>query len=88
MDEKYIENLGMSANVDEGLWDRLKSKASGFKQAAQNLSGTGVGDTESAKFNSIFKSFIKKSVQTIEDLIRVLQAYAQAGKLSSEQKAQ
>lgn len=88
MDDKYIENLGMSANVDEGLWDRLKSRASGFKQAAQNLSGTGVGENESAKFNSIFKSFIKKSVQTIEDLIHVLQPYVQAGKLSPEQTAQ
>lgn len=88
MDEKYIENLGMSANVDEGLWDRLKSRASVFKQAAQNLSGTNVGDTESTKFNTIFKSFIKKSVQTIEDLIRVLQPYVQVGKLSAEQTTQ
>jgi hypothetical protein len=86
MDKKYIEHLGMSSHVDEGLWDTLKARATGYTQAGKNLLGKSVGETEGAKFGVIFKSFVAKAVQTIMDLGTVLSPYEQSGKLSDPQK--
>ena len=73
MDEKYIENLGMSPHIDEGLWDRLKSRVSAFTQGAKNISGFGnVGTTESAKFNSLFRNFVNTELSLIRSTINAL----------------
>lgn len=80
MDEKYIEHLGMSQHIDEGLWDRLKSKASAFTQGAKNISGGklgAVGTTETAKFNSLFRSFVNDQLSIIRSLDKALIPWAQ-----------
>jgi len=78
MDEKYIENLGMSPHIDEGLWDRLKSRVSAFTQGAKNISGFGnVGTTESAKFNSLFRNFVNTELSLIRSTINALQPWVQ-----------
>ncbi len=79
MDENFVENLGMSAHVDEGLWDRLKSRAASFTQGAKNLSGGklgGVGTTESAKFNSLFRSFVAEELSLIKSLDKAVVPWA------------
>ena len=86
MDENYIENLGQSSEVDEGLWDRLKARAAGYTQAAKNIAGGGSTSMAEAQFNSIFKKFLNQSTKTILDFHRVILPFQDAGKLSPEQK--
>jgi hypothetical protein len=88
MDENYINNLGMSSEVDEGLWDRLKSRASGYAQAFKNVTGKGATEMEAANFNSLFKTFLKKSIRAIEDLARVLEPHLNTNKLTPQQEAE
>lgn len=80
MDEKYIEHLGMSQHVDEGLWDRLKSKAAAFSQGVKNIAGGRIGDVgtvEAAKFNSLFKNFVSNELSLIKSLMSALKPWLQ-----------
>ena len=90
MDEKYIENLGQSSEVDEGLWDRLKSRAAGYGQAVKNVAAKNIGttDTQNAQFSSLFKTFLNQATKTILDFNKVIKPYQDSGKVTPEQKAQ
>ena len=57
MDENYIENLGGSPYIDEGLWDRLRSRAAGYTQAAKNLAFKGTTPVGEVKFKRIFNVY-------------------------------
>lgn len=88
MDEKYIDNLGMSPYIDEGLWDKWKARAAGYSQAAKNIATSGTTPQQSAQFNSLFKTFSAKSVKTLSDFIKVMHPYWIANKLTSEERKQ
>lgn len=88
MDEKYIENLGGSSHVDEGMWDRLKSRASGFTQAAKNLAGKGASDVDNIKLNSLFKKFLKNTIQTLSDFQKVIVPYERANRLTPDDETE
>lgn len=88
MDNKYIENLGMCNQVDEGLWDRLKSRAVGYAQAGKNILGKGTTEMQAAQFSSLFKKFLNNSISTIKDFYRVMVPFVNAGKATPEEKQQ
>lgn len=89
MDQAYIENLGMVNEIDEALWDKLRTKAAGVNQARKNLGLTfgprGTTPKEIAQFNYIFQKFLFKTMGLLQNMERVLDAYDKAGKLSKMQ---
>jgi hypothetical protein len=75
MDEKYIENLGGSTHIEEGLWNRMKSRASGYKRAAQNIMGKSTASVEDVRFESLFKGFVKNAVKVLEYFDSIIKPY-------------
>ena len=88
MDENYIENLGGSPYIDEGLWDRLRSRAAGYTQAAKNLAFKGTGNVENQRFATLFKKYLTNSLDIITDADGILIRYENARKLTPEQMAE
>lgn len=88
MDEKYIDNLDGSNYVDEGMWDRLKSRAAGFTQAAKNISGRNVGDVEQKKFEALFDRFSQRTLKILLDLNNVIQPYISSNRMSPDELAE
>lgn len=72
MDNNYIENLGMSSEIDEGLWDRLKSRASRYSQMSKNLFAQGTTDVQLKQFDSLLNSFLKKCRQTLHKFAPII----------------
>ena len=85
MDENYIENLGGSPYIDEGLWDRLRSRAAGYTQAAKNLAFKGTGNVENQRFATLFKKYLTNSLDIITDAAGILIRYENTRKLTPEQ---
>lgn len=85
MDTKYIENVGMT-NIDEGMWNQLKAKASGIDQMRKNVFSRGSSDVKDVQFDSLFKNFLGKCVRTLEDFHTVISPKIDANKMTPAQE--
>ena len=78
MDNKYIENLGMVSDIDEGFVNTMKARAASLAQGYHNIrskgkkSGVNIGTPESAKFKSLFSGFITKVTSLIKEFDPVI----------------
>ena len=57
MEKQYLTNLAGSSHVDEGMWDRLKSRGAGGLQRYKGMVGGGWKKIDDAKLDSLIASF-------------------------------
>jgi hypothetical protein len=67
MDKNYLDSLEGSPYVDEGLFDRVKSRGAAGIQRFKGVAGTGWTPIEEAKMESLWNSFKKKVTRLIKD---------------------
>lgn len=67
MDDKYITHVSASPHIDEGFWDRLKSRGASTVQKYKGITGQGWEDPQESKINSLWKSFKNKVLPLLKD---------------------
>lgn len=67
MDKKYLTSLEGSPYVNEGLWDRVKSRGAAGMQRYRGITGSGWKPIDEAKLESLWSSFKKKLIYLVKD---------------------
>src|ERR1041385_2080008 len=60
MDKQYLESLAGSPYVDEGLWNRIKSRTKKYTSAAKNIAGFDLKNISGAAYESLLKDYARK----------------------------